>query len=46
MSLHAGCAVEKGVKWAANKWVWNFPNSESDDGDGGDDSSDGDNDGE
>ena len=25
MSLHAGCSVEKGVKWAANKWLWNKP---------------------
>ena len=22
-SMHAGCPVEKGQKWAANKWVWN-----------------------
>ena len=22
-SLHAGCPVKKGTKWAANKWVWN-----------------------
>ena len=21
--LHASCPVEDGVKWAANKWVWN-----------------------
>mmetsp|Transcript_55549 Transcript_55549/g.121671 ORF Transcript_55549/g.121671 Transcript_55549/m.121671 type:complete len:415 (-) Transcript_55549:164-1408(-) len=24
-SLHAGLAVEKGVKWSANKWFWNEP---------------------
>lgn len=23
LSLHGGCPVEDGVKWAANKWVWN-----------------------
>ena len=22
-SLHGGCPVKEGVKWAANKWVWN-----------------------
>ena len=25
LSLHGGCPVEIGVKWAANKWVWNAP---------------------
>ncbi len=25
MSLHAGCSVKKGIKWAANKWLWNKP---------------------
>lgn len=24
-SLHAACPVEEGIKWAANKWVWNAP---------------------
>ena len=24
-SLHGACPVEEGVKWAANKWVWNEP---------------------
>lgn len=24
-SLHGACPVKKGVKWAANKWVWNAP---------------------
>jgi prolyl 4-hydroxylase len=24
-SQHAACAVKDGVKWAANKWVWNKP---------------------
>lgn len=24
-SLHGGCPVEKGTKWAANLWVWNAP---------------------
>lgn len=24
-SLHGGCAVKKGVKWSANKWIWNKP---------------------
>ena len=23
MSLHTGCPVLKGKKWAANLWVWN-----------------------
>ena len=23
LSLHAACSVEGGLKWAANKWVWN-----------------------
>ena len=26
-SLHAGCDVERGVKWAANFWFWNQPQS-------------------
>lgn len=21
--LHASCPVHEGIKWAANKWVWN-----------------------
>lgn len=25
MSLHGACPVKKGIKWAANKWVWNLP---------------------
>lgn len=25
LSLHGSCDVKKGVKWAANKWVWNTP---------------------
>jgi prolyl 4-hydroxylase len=25
LSLHGACPVEKGIKWAANKWVWNAP---------------------
>eukprot|EP00946_MAST-07B_sp_MAST-7B-sp1_P003730 g3730.t1 len=25
LSLHAGCSVKRGVKWAANKWLWNKP---------------------
>ena len=25
LSLHAACPVEEGIKWAANKWVWNAP---------------------
>lgn len=33
LSLHAGCSVKKGVKWAANKWLWNKPTSGSWDGD-------------
>jgi prolyl 4-hydroxylase len=24
-SLHGACPVKEGVKWAANKWVWNAP---------------------
>jgi prolyl 4-hydroxylase len=24
-SLHGGCPVIEGKKWAANKWVWNKP---------------------
>lgn len=24
-SLHGACPVQKGTKWAANKWVWNEP---------------------
>lgn len=24
-SLHAGCAVKRGTKWSANKWIWNKP---------------------
>ena len=24
-SLHGACPVEQGIKWAANKWVWNAP---------------------
>jgi prolyl 4-hydroxylase len=24
-SLHGACPVEEGIKWAANKWVWNAP---------------------
>lgn len=24
-SLHGGCAVKKGTKWSANKWIWNRP---------------------
>eukprot|EP00440_Ansanella_granifera_P044044 gb/GFBE01047731.1/.p1 GENE.gb/GFBE01047731.1/~~gb/GFBE01047731.1/.p1 ORF type:complete len:416 (+),score=91.69 gb/GFBE01047731.1/:1-1248(+) len=24
-SLHGGCAVQKGTKWSANKWIWNKP---------------------
>jgi len=26
-SLHGACPVKEGVKWAANKWVWNEPMS-------------------
>lgn len=25
LSLHAACPVKDGIKWAANKWVWNSP---------------------
>jgi len=25
LSLHGACPVKKGVKWAANKWIWNLP---------------------
>ena len=25
LSLHGACPVKKGIKWAANKWVWNLP---------------------
>jgi prolyl 4-hydroxylase len=25
LSLHGACPVVEGVKWAANKWVWNEP---------------------
>ncbi len=25
LSLHGACPVKEGVKWAANKWVWNAP---------------------
>jgi len=25
LSLHGACPVKEGVKWAANKWVWNVP---------------------
>ena len=24
-SLHGACPVIQGIKWAANKWVWNQP---------------------
>jgi prolyl 4-hydroxylase len=24
-SLHGACPVKEGIKWAANKWVWNEP---------------------
>eukprot|EP01083_Nonionella_stella_P095290 267467_1 len=27
LSLHAGCPVEGGEKWSANKWVWSKPRS-------------------
>lgn len=27
-SWHCGCPVAKGVKWAANSWVWNQPRDE------------------
>lgn len=26
-SLHGACPVKQGLKWAANKWVWNHPMS-------------------
>lgn len=26
-SLHGACPVKEGVKWAANKWIWNEPMS-------------------
>ena len=25
LSLHGACPVKEGVKWAANKWVWDEP---------------------
>ena len=25
MSLHGGCPVVQGQKWAANLWIWNLP---------------------
>jgi hypothetical protein len=25
LSLHGACPVKNGIKWAANKWVWNAP---------------------
>ena len=25
LSLHGACPVKEGIKWAANKWVWNAP---------------------
>jgi hypothetical protein len=25
LALHSACAVKSGIKWAANKWVWNQP---------------------
>ena len=25
LSLHAACPVKEGLKWAANKWIWNEP---------------------
>jgi len=25
MSMHAGCPVQEGTKWAANFWLWNYP---------------------
>jgi hypothetical protein len=28
-SLHAGCDVKTGVKWAANFWFWNMPQTSS-----------------
>ena len=24
-ALHGSCSVKKGIKWSANKWVWNRP---------------------
>lgn len=27
LSLHAGCPVEDGTKWSANKWIWSKPRS-------------------
>lgn len=29
MSVHGGCPVLKGEKWAANLWVWNSPRYDS-----------------
>ena len=26
-SLHGACPVKQGIKWAANKWIWNEPMS-------------------
>jgi hypothetical protein len=28
MSMHGGCPVLSGTKWAANLWVWNGPRCE------------------
>jgi len=25
LSIHAACSVKEGIKWAANKWIWNVP---------------------
>jgi hypothetical protein len=25
MSYHGGCPPIKGIKWAANSWIWNVP---------------------
>jgi len=25
LSLHGACPVQEGIKWAANKWIWNAP---------------------
>ena len=25
LSLHGACPVKQGIKWAANKWIWNAP---------------------
>eukprot|EP00929_Paragymnodinium_shiwhaense_P046316 TRINITY_DN23577_c0_g1_i2.p1 TRINITY_DN23577_c0_g1~~TRINITY_DN23577_c0_g1_i2.p1 ORF type:complete len:421 (-),score=78.13 TRINITY_DN23577_c0_g1_i2:224-1486(-) len=25
LSYHSGCAVKRGTKWSANKWLWNKP---------------------